>query len=154
MSNQFVIRRAARAAWLVALGALASFQTAGAATPDASRAFWSNVQAHTLPASAPPVSIYRPLTLDVAQMQSYLSAARHNATAVTLSLPHPDGTFSEFLLVDSRTMPDALQDKFPGIVSLAGSDADGRKARVDISPLGFQAMVFERDGVWIVHPEQ
>ncbi len=106
-----------------------------------------------LPAGAPEVSLYRPLKLDLARMTTLLSTARHSSTAVTLSIPRPDGGYSEFLLVDSRVMPDALQDKYPGIVSLAGSDADGRKARVDISPLGFQAMVFDRDGVWVVRPE-
>ncbi len=138
---------------LLALFALAAFHAAGASAADPSQDFWQNIQAAPLPAGAPNVSIYRPLRLDVARMAAHLSVARKNATAVTLSIPHPDGTFSDFLLVDSRTMPDALQDKFPEIVSLAGSDADGRKARVDISSLGFQAMVFDRDGVWVVRPE-
>ena len=154
MSIQTLLRRAAVSVWPFAFAATAVFHSSGAAAADASQDFWRNIQARPLPADAPQVSIYRPLSLDVAKMQSHLSAARHNATAVTLSLPLPDGTFSEFLLVDSRTMPDALQDKFPAIVSLAGSDAAGRKARVDISPLGFQAMIFEHDGVLIVRPEQ
>jgi hypothetical protein len=127
--------------------------SAGASATDASQAFWQNAQATPLPAGAPDVSVYRPLRLDFSKIDAHLAAARHNATAVTLAIPHPDGTFSDFLLVDSRTMPDALQDRFPGIVSLAGNDGEGRKARVDVSRLGFQAMVFDRDGVWIVRPE-
>jgi len=154
MSIQSFFRRAGKAAWPLALAATAVFHSISGIAADASRDFWQNTQARTLPTDAPQVAIYRPLLLDVAQMQAHLAVARHNATAVTMSLPHPDGSFSDFLLIDSRTMPDALQDKFPGIVSLAGSDQDGRKARVDISPLGFQAMVFEQDGVWIVRPEQ
>ncbi|HVV96738.1 MAG TPA: zinc-dependent metalloprotease family protein [Rhodanobacteraceae bacterium] len=129
------------------------FASAGASAADASQSFWQNIQAVPLPAGAPDVSVYRPLRLDLTEISAHLAAARHNATAVTLSIPHPDGTFSDFLLVDSRTMPDALQDKYPAIVSLAGSDSEGRKARVDVSRLGFQAMVFDHDGVWIVRPE-
>jgi hypothetical protein len=127
--------------------------SAGASAADVSQSFWQNAQAAPLSAGAPEVSVYRPLRLDFARMSARLAAARHGATAVTLAIPHPDGTFSDFLLVDSRTMPDALEDKYPGIVSLAGSDGEGRKARVDVSRLGFQAMVFDRDGVWIVRPE-
>ena len=137
---------------LVALVALTAFHAAGAIAADASQGFWRNTQAQPLPAGAPEVSVYRPLKLDLARMTTLLSSARRSSTAVTLSIPRPDGGYSEFLLVDSRVMPGALQDKYPSIVSLAGSDADGRKARVDISPLGFQAMVFDRDGVWVVRP--
>ncbi|MGH8173828.1 MAG: hypothetical protein ACREPX_11845, partial [Rhodanobacteraceae bacterium] len=115
MSIHRMFRGAVRAAWVLAFASIAQVQSAGAAT-DASRDFWQNIQARPLPADAPQVSIYRPLSLDVARMQAHLSVVRHNATAVSLSLPVPDGTFSEFLLVDSRTMPDALQDKFPNIV--------------------------------------
>ena len=124
-----------------------------ASAADVSQDFWHATAAAPLPAGAPEISIYRPITLDVARMSAHLAAARKSAIAVTLSIPHPDGSYSEFLLVDSRVMPAALQDKFPGIVSLAGRDAEGRKARVDISPLGFQAMVFDRDGVFVVRPE-
>ena len=135
------------------VAAALTFVSAGAFAADVSQNFWQNVQAMPLPQGAPQVSLYRPLRLDVARIGAHLAPARHSATAVTLALPHPDGSFSDFLLVDSRTLPDALQDKYPSIVTLAGSDAEGRKARVDVSPLGFQAMVFETDGVWIVRPE-
>ena len=143
-----VVRRRARA-----LLVLVVFHAAGAAAADTSQDFWQNIQAAPLPTGAPAVSVYRPLSLDIGRMNARLASARHSGAAVTLALPHPDGSFSEFLLVDSRVMPDALQDKYPSIVSLAGSDAQGRKARVDISNLGFQAMVFDQDGIWIVRPE-
>ena len=151
MSITSLLRRVGRRT--LALLVLTIFNIAGASAADTSQGFWQNTQAVPLPAGAPEVSVYRPLRLDIARMNTLLATARHSATAVTLALPHPDGSFSDFLLVDSRVMPDALQDKYPGIVSLAGSDAQGRKARVDISSLGFQAMVFDHDGVWIVRPE-
>ena len=98
---------------LVALVALTAFHAAGAIAADTSQGFWQNTQAQPLPAGAPEVSVYRPLKLDLARMTTLLSSARHSSTAVTLSIPRPDGGYSEFLLVDSRVMPGALQDKYP-----------------------------------------
>ncbi|MET0226865.1 MAG: reprolysin-like metallopeptidase, partial [Dokdonella sp.] len=106
-----------------------------------------------LPAGAPTVSLYRPLHLDVAALGDFLAQQRASGVAFTLALPAPDGSFSDFQLVDSRTMPKALADKYPGIISLSGSDSQGRKARIDFSVQGFQAMVFEPAGIWVVRPE-
>jgi hypothetical protein len=144
--------RRIRRAGLVAAAALALLASALANAAD-SKAFWQNTQARPLGADAPQVAIYRPLLLDVAQMQAYLAPARKNGTALTLALPRPDGGYSEFVVADSRTMPDELQDKFPQIVSLSGRDGHGHTVRVDLSPSGFQAMVFEEDGIWVVRPE-
>lgn len=150
MSN----RRILRAGWLCPLVLLASMTLPiRAMAADASQNLWQAAAKEPLPADAPALSDYRALRLDVAGIRSQVFAARHGAIAVTLALPRPDGGFSDFVLIDSRTMPDALEDKYPGIVSLSGSDGARRKARVDLSPLGFQAMVFDHDGVWIVRPE-
>jgi hypothetical protein len=153
MSMQNMTHRARGVARIFVLGVVGALGFHNAHAADASQDFWHNTQARSLPDSAPQIAVYRPLLLDVAGMQAHLAVARHNRTAVALSLPHPDGSFSDFLLVDSRTLPDALQDKYPEIVSLQGIDEAGRQARVDISSLGFQAMVFDRDGVWVVRPE-
>lgn len=120
---------------------------------DASRAFWQALPARPLPAEAPQAPLHRPLALDLAGARAVLAPARLGATTVTFALPRPDGGFSEFLLVDSRTLPHALQQKYPDIISLAGSDGEGRRARVDVSPQGLQAMVFEAGGAWLVGPE-
>lgn len=155
MSIQFFERHARNRAWptTLALAVAATMTWGTAAAADASRDLWHNATAHTLSADAPQVSVYRPLQLDIAAVRALLAPARHGANTVTLALPHPDGSFSDFTLTDSRTMPDELQDKFPEIISLAGTDALGRKARVDITPLGFQAMVFDVNGVWVVRSE-
>lgn len=138
-------------AWLACLAAFAATNSAFAA--DASRSLWQDTLARTLSAGAPPVSAYRSLSLDLDGARALLAQARHGAGIVTLALPRPNGSFGEFKLTDSRTMPDALQDKYPDIVSLTGSDAQGGVARVDISPQGLQAMVFDADGIWVVRPE-
>ncbi len=145
-------RRAATVARLFSIFLLVTGSVTAMAA-DATQRFWQNTQARPLPGDAPAVSVYRPLQLDVAALGSYLAQQRRSGAAFTLALPAPDGSFSDFLLVDSRTMPKVLADKYPGIVSLSGSDSQGRKARVDFSVQGFQAMVFEPSGIWVVRPE-
>ncbi len=152
MSTRHLSGRAATIARFFAI-LLIAVGSATAAAADATQAFWQNTQARPLPADAPAVSAYRPLQLDIAALGSYLAQQRRSGAAFTLALPAPDGSFSDFQLVDSRTMPKALADKYPGIVSLSGSDSQGRKARVDFSVQGFQAMVFEPAGIWVVRPE-
>jgi len=135
---------------------VAAFITAAvdaAASSNQTQQFWQNTQARPLPAEAPQVSVYRPLLLDLGAIRQYLASARVGGVAFELAVPQPDGNFANFLVADSQTMPPALQAKYPEIVSLAGSDADGRKVRIDVSPAGFQAMVFDHDTVWVVRPE-
>jgi hypothetical protein len=49
-------------------------------------------------------------------------------------------------------MPAELAARYPQIRSFVASDANGRHARIDISPLGLNAMVFEGANVWLVRP--
>jgi uncharacterized repeat protein (TIGR01451 family) len=49
-------------------------------------------------------------------------------------------------------MPADLIAKYPEIVSLSGRDAQGRRARIDISPAGLHAMVFGEEGVAVLQP--
>lgn len=127
--------------------------SAAVAAAPASAQFWQNAQARALPADAPQVAAYRALQLDVAGLRAYVASARIGGAAFELALPQPDGSFAEFLVADSGTIPPALQAKYPQIVSLAGSDASGRKVRVDVSSSGVQAMVFDKDDTWLVQPE-
>lgn len=114
---------------------------------------WTQAASAPLPADGPQPSRYRSVALDIAAVRAQLAAARSSGAAVDLALPLPDGGYATFALVDSGTMPAALKNKYPDIVSLAGADANGRRARVDVSPLGFSAMVFEADGRWVVVPQ-
>ncbi len=139
-----------KAACLLSLAAFAA-SAAVAATP--TERFWQNAQARALPDDAPKASVYRSLQLDLAGLRAYVADLRTGGAAFELAVPRPDGTFAQFLVTDSRTMPAALQAKYPQIASLSGSDSAGRKVRIDVSPSGFQAMVFENEGVWLVRPE-
>lgn len=114
---------------------------------------WQEASPAALSADMPKPGHRRSLTLDFAKASALLTQTQRAGAAAALSLPHPDGSFHDFLLSDSGVMPPELKAKFPDIVSLSGIDGEGRSARVDISPTGLNAMVFDPDGVWIVRPE-
>ena len=91
---------------------------------------------------------YRPLDLDFTALRNDLQGG----IGKSLSLPMPNGGFAEFVLSDSDVMPAELAARYPQIRSFVASDANGRHARIDISPLGLNAMVFEGANVWLVRP--
>jgi hypothetical protein len=103
-----------------------------------------------LNANGPQPRAYRSVQLDVAHLREALRSAV--AERKPFALPRPDGGFSEFILEDSGTMSPELAAQFPQILSLRGQSADGTAVRVDLSDLGLQALVFDRNGSWIVQP--
>jgi len=117
------------------------------------RSYWHEDVARDLSADAPQPAAYRALTLDVAQVRHYLMNAHASGIAASIELPQPNGGFADFMVVDSGTIPPELQAKYPDILSFKGSDAQGRPLRLDVSPLGFQAMVFDPAGMWLVRPQ-
>jgi hypothetical protein len=71
----------------------------------------------------------------------------------TLSIPDPAGTLTDFSLTEDSVMAPALQAKYPDIRTYAGSTPNGTTIRLDVTPLGFHAMVRRPDGVdWYVEP--
>jgi PKD repeat protein len=92
----------------------------------------------------------RSVRLDTAALQQFLDTAARSGEA--LSLPRPDGGFDAFVLADSGVLPAELARKYPEIRSFVGTSADGRMARIDVSPQGLQAMVFDRGEAWVVQP--
>lgn len=115
--------------------------------------YWHDDASRSLSADAPHPSEYRALTLDTTMVAEYLKSAHESGIATAIALPEPNGGFSDFLVTDSGTLPPELQAKYPDILSFKGSDAQGRQVRLDVSPMGFQAMVFDPAGVWVVRPE-
>ncbi|MEO6689491.1 MAG: reprolysin-like metallopeptidase, partial [Dokdonella sp.] len=132
---------------------LIGFASAATAWAGPTDSWWHDDAGRSLSADAPHPSGFRALTLDTAEVAAYLQAAHENGVATTIALPQPDGGFADFMVTDSGTMPIELQAKYPDIISLKGSDALGRAVRVDVSPMGFQAMVFDPSGMWLVRPE-
>ena len=145
--NEHLIRLGRSAALLLGLACAAT------AWAGPTQGYWHEDASRILPADAPHPASYRSLNLDFAMVAEYLKSAHERGIATEITLPQPDGGYAEFMVTDSGTMPEALQRKYPDIISLKGQDSQGRPLRLDVSPLGFQAMVFDPAGVWVVRPE-
>src|SRR5471032_3080537 len=83
---------------------------------------------------------------------------RSEAAAVSpliISLPHPDGGYQRFAIVDSPIMEAGLAAKHPEIKTYAGKGIDDPNAslRMDITPLGLHASVRTPAGAWYVDPQ-
>ncbi|MBV6321131.1 M12 family metallo-peptidase [Duganella violaceipulchra] len=83
---------------------------------------------------------------------------RSDAAAVSpliISLPHPDGGYQRFAIVDSPIMEAGLAAKHPEIKTYAGKGIDDPNAslRMDITPLGLHASVRTPAGAWYVDPQ-
>lgn len=83
---------------------------------------------------------------------------RSDAAAVSpliISLPHPDGGYQRFAIVDSPIMEAGLAAKHPEIKTYAGKGIDDPNAslRMDITPLGLHASVRTPTGAWYVDPQ-
>ncbi|WP_445233252.1 M12 family metallo-peptidase [Duganella rhizosphaerae] len=72
-----------------------------------------------------------------------------------ISLPHPDGGYQRFAIVDSPIMEAGLAAKHPEIKTYAGKGIDDPNAslRMDITPLGLHASVRTPAGAWYVDPQ-
>ncbi|MFB9243072.1 M12 family metallo-peptidase [Massilia antarctica] len=155
--------------------AAAPFAQAGAAGPTAAAAvstqraapYWQDVAAPANRMSATSVRTpalalkrFRGATLDAAGMQSLLADAPLErgssalASTQTISLPHPDGGYQRFTLVESPIMEAGLAAKHPEIKTYKGRGIDDPSAtlRMDITPLGLHASVRSANGAWYVDP--
>lgn len=94
----------------------------------------------------------RRLQLDRAALEQALPGLRQGVRS--LALPLPEGGFSSFALEDSGTLPPGLAARYAQIASLRGADGAGRRLRLDLSPAGVHALVFDEGSTWILEPEQ
>ncbi|TFW31038.1 hypothetical protein E4O92_15005 [Massilia horti] len=103
---------------------------------------------------------FRSATLDMPGMQSLTAAAPREraegavSSPLTISLPHPDGGYQRFELVESPIMEPGLAEKHPEIKTYRGKGIDDPNAtlRMDITPLGLHASVRSPAGGWYVEP--
>lgn len=128
---------------------------AGAAATDH---YWHETSSRSLPPEAPQPARFRSLALDGQQMMRHLKGVLASDQPGLVSLPLPEGGFTDFSVVDSGTMSPGLRTRLKNeydfdVLSFKGRDAEGRRLRLDVSPIGFQAMVFDPDGLWVVRPE-
>ena len=148
MFKPYTVRRLSGYAALFLISALTSPLSAFA-----SATLWSDASDGYIPsAHAPLPSTLRVLRADPGALRSFLES--HSVSGELLALPRPEGGFSQFVLEDSGVMPEELAANFPEIRSFRGDDGHGLHVRVDISSLGFHAMVFDPSGDWIVQPDE
>jgi hypothetical protein len=131
-----------------------------------SRAAWVDMRA-----SAPDVSArgaersvlaqrFRGMTLDRSLVTSVLARApmefspAASRNAAVLSLPHPNGSFQRFAMVESQMMEPGLAQRHAGIKTYIGRGIDdpGATLRISLTQLGLHASVRSRQGNWYVEP--
>jgi hypothetical protein len=103
---------------------------------------------------------FRAVTLDKAGMMGFAAAAPHERAmaaqqgALTISLPHPDGGFQRFTLLESPIMEAGLAAKHPELRTYSGKGIDDPRAsmRMDITPLGLHASIRSPNGAWYIDP--
>lgn len=130
---------------ILAVGTLAFAMTvAGRCAATDAASFWHASQASPAVAHAP--SHYMAYTLDLDSLKRQLAAS-----PARLDLPGPDGVMHPFDITPASALPAALAAKYPDIRSYQGSDGQGRRVRLDLSPKGLKAAVYgDPKGVWLV----
>ncbi len=137
-----------------------------AVTTQSSASFWRELGDRTAVTAArgKQLSIqptaFRAATLDRAGIAAFAGSAPLERTAaaavapLVISLPHPDGGFQRFALVESPVMEEGLAAKHPEIKTYSGKGIDDPRAtvRMDITPLGLHASVRSAAGAWYVDP--
>ncbi len=77
-----------------------------------------------------------------------------NGEVVVLSLLNPDGRVTRFVVTQNTTMHPVLCEKFPSIrtFDLKGLDDLNQIGKMDITPLGFHAMVMSDKSTFFIDP--
>ena len=140
-SRGSAVSQSSRAAWVELSGTPAAVSATGAER--AVRA--TRVRATTLD-----MNVLRG-ALANAPME-FTQAARQNPAV--LVLPHPDGSFQRFAMVESPVMEAGLAARHPHIKTYSGRGLDdtGATLRVSVTQLGLQASVRSSKGAWYVDP--
>lgn len=101
-------------------------------------------------------SRFSALKLDRAAMREVLRAAPMEGAGGTLriSLPMPDGTMSDFDVVESPVMEAELAAAYPEIRTYLGQGVTNTAevVRFDLTPLGFHAQILSPDGDVYIDP--
>ena len=103
---------------------------------------------------------YKVLKLDVTSIKSFLSKTPLEFTAAAktvssvLELPMPDGSFEEFVVVESPMMEAELAQKFPEIKTYGAYSLKNpaTTARLDFTSRGFHAMILSPEGTFFIDP--
>jgi hypothetical protein len=88
------------------------------------------------------------LTQSLTQSNVPNSEEAYDQKPVYIDLPNPDGLFDSYMLVQNSTMHPELAAKFPNIMTydVLGVTDRNKSGKIDVSPHGFHAMIFQRNG--------
>ncbi|MET0321440.1 MAG: M12 family metallo-peptidase [Duganella sp.] len=133
-------------------------QASGDFWQDAAPAATTSAQRSAAPADGP--QRYHAATLNRNGIRSFMASAPRErsvdaeSSPLIVSLPHPDGGYQRFAIVDSPVMEEGLAAKHPEIRTFSGRGVDDPTAtlRMDITPLGLHASVRSPQGRWFVDP--
>ncbi|WUR14957.1 M12 family metallo-peptidase [[Empedobacter] haloabium] len=153
--------------WAAALAPAHAAQASAPVSTQAAAAYWQSVPVPTeslTVGGGRQLSVkprkFHAATLDKGGMRSLTAGApmeRRDGAVVgeqTISLPHPDGGYQRFVIVESPVMEAGLAAKHPDIKTYKGKGVDdpGATLRMDITPLGLHASVRSPNGGWYVDP--
>lgn len=103
---------------------------------------------------------YLTYRLDFSSLKNYLNDAPQEFTsaaktsALTLSIPFPDGSFKNFSIVESPVMEKGLAIRYPELKTYSGNGIEDQSLyiRLSITPLGFHSMVIAPDNNIFIDP--
>lgn len=105
---------------------------------------------------------FQTFQLDYNALNTQLSGAdipnrlvNHASTAVLLDISNPQGGFDRYKVLKNATMHPELENKFPEIrtYDVVGVAGNLNKGKIDITPHGFHAMIFDREnGTYFIDP--
>lgn len=95
--------------------------------------------------------------LDLAGLKSFLATApleRSGIAPIKLTLPTPDGKQQDFTVVESSIMEKGLAVKYPEIKTylIQGVTNPSACGRIDVTYLGFHAMILDGDKTFFIDP--
>ena len=103
------------------------------------------------------VTSARLMQIDLTQVSNLLNQAPlefTNQKALEISLPTPNGGQARFAIFETVMMEEGLATKYPGIKTWVGQGIDSKSAtvRIDITYLGFHAMILDGDETVFIDP--
>jgi hypothetical protein len=113
----------------------------------------SFAKVHGQPALQP--ESFRILTASENVLKSWLETAPSDYThGITISLPLPQGGYQAFKVWETTMMEEPLAIKYPGIRTYTAEAVDNHRitAKLDYTPFGFHAMIYNGDKSFMIDP--